>query len=89
MAGAKSKPKLSKAQKDKLVKEFGHMPTQEEVFNKIKASQQKMMWALAKAWDAAPDDPKVRKQLIDVIEKAAKFDKKLQELIDKSKSDQK
>ena len=89
MAKTAAKPKLTKDQEDKLIKEFGHVPTPDEVFNKIKASQQKMKWALAKAWDAAPDDPKVRKQLIDVIEKAAKFDKNLQHLIDETKSDKK
>ena len=69
--------KLTKKQKDKLIKEFGHIPTKEEIFAKIRTSQEKMMAALKGAWDTAPDDPKIRKQLVEVVEKASKLRNKI------------
>lgn len=69
--------KLTKKQKDKLIKEFGHIPTKEEIFSKIRQSQETMMAALKGAWDTAPDDPKIRKQLVDVVEKASKLRHKI------------
>ena len=66
-----AKPKLTKKKKEELIKKFGHVPTKEEIFEKLKASQERLMWALSGALEAAPDDPKLRKQLLQAIEKAA------------------
>ncbi len=68
--------KLTKKQKEKILKEFGgRMPTKEEIFEKIKASQERLMQALAGAARTAPDDPEIRKQLLEVVERAAKLRK--------------
>ena len=80
------KPKLSKKRKEEIMKQFGgRMPTKEEVFEKIRASQERMMQALAGAARTAPDDPKVRKQLLEVIERAAKLRGKIYEKVLKEK----
>ena len=74
----KTKPKLSKERKEEIMKQFGgRMPTQEEIFEKIRASQERLMQALAGAAKTAPDDPKVRKELLSAIEKAGSFRKKI------------
>lgn len=58
------------------MKEFGgRMPTKEEIFEKIRASQERLMQALAGAARTAPDDPEVKKQLMEVIEKAGSLRK--------------
>lgn len=70
--------KLSKKRKEEIMKQFGsRMPTKEEVFEKIRASQERMMEALKGAYETAPDDPNVRKDLVNVIEKATKMRSKL------------
>ncbi|OGY21931.1 MAG: hypothetical protein A2126_00170 [Candidatus Woykebacteria bacterium GWB1_45_5] len=63
--------KPTKKQKEELIKKFGHVPTKEEIFERLKASQERLMWALSGALETAPDDPKLRKQLLQAIEKAA------------------
>lgn len=62
--------KLSKIKEKELIKKFGHIPTKEEIFERIKASQERMIWALGKAMETAPDDPKIRQQLLEAVEKA-------------------
>jgi hypothetical protein len=65
------KSKLTKKQKEELLNKIGHVPTRNEIFEKLKASQERLMWALSNALEAAPDNPKLRKQLLQAIEKAA------------------
>lgn len=65
--------KLSKKQEAELIKKYGHVPTKEEIFEKIKASQEIMMRALAGALKTAPKDPKIREQLLEAVEKATKL----------------
>lgn len=70
--------KLSRKRKEEIMKQFGgRMPTKEEVFEKIRASQERMMEALKGAYETAPDDPNVRKDLVNAIEKATKMRSKL------------
>lgn len=64
------KPKLTKQRRERMIKEFGHIPTKEELFAKIQASQQNLLNALAGAWDNAPDDPKIRSELLNAMKKA-------------------
>jgi len=71
--GKKAEPKLTKKQRERIIKEFGHIPTKEELFEKIMASQERMAKALAGAWENAPDDPKIKKQLLEAGEKSAKL----------------
>ena len=80
------KSKLTKKQREKIMKQYGgRMPTKEEIFEKIKASQERMMQALAGAARTAPDDPKVRSQLLEVIERAAKLRGKIYKQVLKEK----
>ena len=67
------KLKLSKKQEKELIKKYGHVPTMEEVFERIKASQEKLMSALAGALQTAPDDPQIREQLLEAVEKAGQM----------------
>jgi len=47
------------------MKQFGgRMPTKEEVFEKIRILQERMINALKGAYESAPDDPKVRNDLV-------------------------
>ncbi|EKD58101.1 MAG: hypothetical protein ACD_57C00031G0009 [uncultured bacterium] len=80
------KSKLTKKQREKIMKQFGgRMPTKEEIFEKIKASQERMMQALAGAARTAPSDPETRKQLLGVIERAATLRKKIYKQVIKEK----
>ena len=80
------KNKLTKKQREKIMKEFGgRMPTKEEIFEKIRAAQERLMTSLAGAVRTAPDDPGARKQLTEVIEKAGSFRKKIYKEILKEK----
>lgn len=73
-----TKVKLSKKRREEIMKEFGgRMPTREEIFEKIKASQERLMTALAGAAKTAPDDPVVRKHLMEVVERAGGLRKKI------------
>lgn len=72
------KSKLTQAQREKIMKQFGgRMPTQEEIIEKIRASQEKLMTALAGAARSAPDDPETKKQLMETIAKAGHLRKKI------------
>ena len=77
---------LSQNQRQKIMKQYGgRMPTKEEIFEKIRASQERMMQALAGAARTAPDDPEVRRQLTSVIEKAGHLRKGIYKKILKDK----
>lgn len=77
---------LTQKQKEKIMKEFGgRMPTKEEIFEKIRASQERLMQALAGAAATAPNDPEVKKQLFGVIEKASNLRKKVYKEVLKEK----
>jgi hypothetical protein len=70
--------KLSKKQKEKIMKQYsGRMPTQEEVMEKIKASQERLMQALAGMARTAPDDPEIKTEIMKAIEKAADLRKRI------------
>lgn len=62
---------MTKKKKEELIKKFGHVPTKTEIFENLKASQERLIWALSGALETAPDDPKLRKQILQAIEKAA------------------
>ena len=80
------KSRLTKKQREKIMKQFGgRMPTKEEIFEKIKASQERMMQALAGATRTVPDDPETRKQLLEVIERAATLRKNIYKKVIKEK----
>ncbi len=67
-------PKLSQKRKAEIMKQFGgRMPTREEIFQKIMESQERMAQALKGAWETKPDDPKVKKRLLEVGERSAKL----------------
>ena len=75
--------KLTKKQKEEIIKKYGKIPTKEEMFQKIKESQERMMSALAGAWEEAPDEPEIKRQLLEAVEKAGKMRKKIyQDLLD-------
>ena len=79
-------PKLSKKRKEEIMKQFGgRMPTKEEIFQKIMESQERMAQALKGAWETKPDDPKIRKQLLEVGERSAKLKKGIQKVFGKDK----
>ena len=68
------KPRLSKKRKEEIMKQFGgRIPTKEELFEKIKASQERMMTALKGTYETAPKDPKIRSELLEAIDKATKL----------------
>lgn len=76
-----AKLKLSKKKQDELIKKLGHIPTQEEVFQKIIESQERLADALKGAWETRPDDPEIEKQLLTVGGRAGKLRKELQKVI--------
>ena len=72
------KKKLSKKKRKEIMKQFGgRMPTKKEIFEKIKASQERMIAALKGAYETAPQDPKIRSELMEAIEKATKLRSKI------------
>lgn len=77
--------KISKKKEAELIKKFGHVPTEDEILEKIKASQERLMSALAGALKTAPDDPKIREQLLGAVEKAAKLRGEVYEKVLKEK----
>lgn len=79
------KLKISKEKEAELIKKFGHVPTEEEILAKIKASQERLITALAGALKTAPDDPEIRKQLLTAVEKAAKLRGEVYEKVLKEK----
>ncbi len=79
-------PKLSKKRREEIMKQFGgRMPTKEEIFEKIRASQERLMEFLAGAAKTAPEDPQIRKQLLEVIEKAGNLRKSVYKNVLKTK----
>lgn len=62
--------------------------SKKELFNKIRESQEKLIVSLAAAWETAPDDPKIRKQLMEASEKAIKLREKVyKEVLDEEPPD--
>jgi hypothetical protein len=78
--------KLSKNQEKELIKKYGHVPTEKEIFENLKAHQEKLMSALVGALETAPDDPEIRKQLMEAVEKATQMREKLYKEIIKEPS---
>lgn len=72
------KTKPIKINREKLLKQFGgKVPTEAEILDKIKASQERLMQALVGMARTAPDDPEIQRQLREAIEKAAELRKKI------------
>ena len=65
-----------------IIKEYGHIPTKKEIFQKIRESQDRMMTALQGAFNHMPEDPKLRQQFIDALEHAAKFNRGVKQITD-------
>lgn len=77
------KKKISKKDKQRIIKEFGHYPpTKEEIFQKIMESQKRMAEALVGAWKTAPGEEE-KKMLIEVGEKAAKLQSHIKKAFNK------
>lgn len=70
-------PKLTKKQKEEIIKKYGKIPTKKEIFEGLKKSQERLVVSLAAAWEVAPDDPEARKELLRLMEKALKLRKKV------------
>lgn len=51
--------------------------SKKEIFEKIKESQERLIVSLAAAWESAPDDPEIRKQLIEASKKAVNLREKV------------
>lgn len=79
------KIKLSKKKEAELIKKFGHVPTEKEILDKIKASQERLITALAGALKTAPNDPEIRKQLLAAVEKALQLRGEVYEKVLKEK----
>ena len=74
--------KLSKRRKEEIMKQFGgKMPTKASILKKIIESQERMANALKGAYESAPDDPEVKKQLIEVGERTSKLKKEIEKLL--------
>lgn len=71
------KAKSDRKQKGELVAKFGQVPAKEEIFTRIKESQERLVRSLAGALATAPEDPQIRGQLLEAIEKATKLRTKL------------
>lgn len=69
--------KLTKKEKEEIIKKYGKIPSKEEIFEKIKQSQEKMIVSLARAWEVAPNDPGIKEELMEATEKAVKLREKL------------
>lgn len=77
-----AKVKLSKKRKEEIMREFGgKMPTKEDILEKILQSQQRMAESLKGAWENAPDDPEIKKQLLEVGERSMKLKKKIEKVL--------
>lgn len=79
--------KLTKKQKEGLIKKYGKIPSKKEIFEKLQTSQERMINALKGAWENMPEDisSKERDVLIDVIERATKLRKGIYKKILKQK----
>jgi len=83
------KPGLAPKLREKLMQQYGgRMPTQEEVFEKIRASQERLMTALVGMAKTAPNDPEIKKQLMEAMQKAAELRKKVYKQVLKQKPPQ-
>jgi len=71
-------PKLAKKPKQKVLEEQDSAaPTEEEIVERIKASQERLMQALAGKARNVPDDPEIKKEVMEAIEKAADLRKRI------------
>lgn len=75
-----TKSKITKKQKEELIKKFGHIPTKEEIFQKLLQSQERLAQALKGAWETAPDDENIKQTLLEVGEKSSKLKKDIEGL---------
>lgn len=73
--------RLTKKWKQELIKKYGHVPTKKEIFQKLKESQERLIYPLAGAWQTAPDDPEERKKLLKSIKEAIKLREKVYKMI--------
>jgi hypothetical protein len=69
--------KLSAEKKEQLIKEFGHIPTKEEIFEKIRTSQERLVVSLIAAWESAPNDPEIKSQILEAMQKASEIREKV------------
>ncbi len=68
---------LSKKEKTKIVNKYGKIPSKKEILQKIKHSQERLVVSLAKAWETAPDDPEIRRDIIAAMQKALELRSKI------------
>lgn len=73
--------KLTKEKKEELIKKFGHIPTKEEVFDKIRQAQERLVVSLIAAWESAPSDPAVREQILEAMKEAVNLREKVYEKV--------
>ncbi len=69
--------KLSEEKKEELIKKFGHIPTKEEVFEKIRQAQERLVVSLIAAWESAPEDPAIRSQILDAMKESLSLREKV------------
>lgn len=70
--------KLSKKRIEEIKKQFGgKIPTKEELMQKIIESQQRMVDALEGAYKNAPNDPKIKEEILTAVEKSVKLKKNI------------
>lgn len=70
--------KVSKKQKERILDEpSSTAPTDEEIVERIKASQERLMQALVGMARSAPDDPGIKAEIMQAIEKAADLRKRI------------
>lgn len=69
--------KLSQKRREEIIKKYGKIPTKEEVFQKIRESQERLIVSLAKAWEVAPPDPAIRKEVLEAMGKAVELREKV------------
>lgn len=80
-----SKVKLSKRKREELIKKYGHVPTKNEIFQKIIESQERLAQVLKGAWESAPNDQKVKETLLEAGEKSAKLRSKIKKIFNEKK----
>jgi len=71
----------TREKRKKLVAKFGQSFSEEEILEKLKQSQEKMIRALAGALTTAPDDPEIRSELLEAVEKAMQMRSKIYGMI--------
>ncbi len=62
--------KPSKKREQEIIAKYGKIPTKQELFEKIKESQERIIISLVKAWEVVPDNIEDRKQLLEASGKA-------------------